>query len=320
MFNAGNCVGVHRVGKTTAKNIIIDTCEVLWRVLQKSQLPKPNMTKFEEISNQFFERWNIPNCIGAVDGKHVVIQAPKCSGSEYFNYKKSFSIILMACCDAFNRFTMVDIGAAGANHDATVFKNSSMGYALLSGLLNIPPPKALPQTNSKIHHFVVADAAFPLHQNIIRPYPGNNLGKRKNIFNYRLSRARRTIESAFGILSQRWQILRRPIVASIDTCELIIQSTVVLHNYLLNDEMKINNSERRYCPTGFADFVDKTGTVQLGTWREEGKSLKSVARVPSNNPTNVAKQQRDTLADFFSSPAGFVPWQDDYINRGSVPM
>lgn len=105
----------YRVGKATARNILIDTCEVLWRVLQKSQLPK------------FYERWNIPNCIGAVDGKHVVIQAPKCSGSEYFNYKKSFSIILMACCDAFNRFTMVDIGAAGANHDATVFKNSSIG-------------------------------------------------------------------------------------------------------------------------------------------------------------------------------------------------
>lgn len=296
----------YRVGKATARNILINTCKVVWRVLQKSQLPKPTMTKFEEISNQFYERWNIPNCIGAVDGNHVVIQAPKCSGSEYFNYKKSFSIILMACCDAFNRFTMVDIGAAGANHDATVFKNSSMGYALLSGLLNIPPPKALPQTNSKIHHFVVADAAFPLHQNIIRPYPGNNFGKRK--------------KSAFGILSQRWQILRRPIVASIDTCELIIQSKVVLHNYLLNDKMEINKSERRYCPTGFADFVDKTGTVQPATWREEGKSLKSVARVSSINPTNVAKQQRDTLADFFSSPADFVPWQDDYINRRSVPM
>lgn len=117
--------------------------------------------------------------IGAVDGKHIVMKAPKKSGSAYFNYKKTFSIVLMATCDANYRFTMVDIGGFGSNHDSAIFKASGLGTALLNGNFNLPQPKALPKTDLVTNYFIVGDAAFPLHKNIIRPYPGSNLGEKK---------------------------------------------------------------------------------------------------------------------------------------------
>ncbi|KAK4875354.1 hypothetical protein RN001_011776 [Aquatica leii] len=310
----------YRVGKTTARNIIKETCEVLWDVLSPTQLPEPSLNTFTNIAAEYFKIWNVPNCIGAVDGKHVVIRAPRNSGSEFYNYKKCFSIVLMATCDAYMRFIMVDIGSSGANHDSAVFRNSGMGSAILNGTLSIPPPKKLPQTNIVMPHYIIGDAAFPLHTNIIRPYPGSNLDEKKNTFNYRISRARRTIESAFGILSQRWLILRKPILASVEVCELIVQATVVLHNFLQSSEKDMLPSQRKYCPTGFCDYISKTGNLHLGTWREAGNNLRSVNRLGSNNSLYSAKNQRDVLADYFVSFEGWVPWQEAYVNRGAVPL
>lgn len=308
----------YRIGRSTARGIIIQVCEVLWNVLSPSQLPQPNTTLFTKISEGFYKQWNVPNCIGAVDGKHINIKAPARSGSQFFNYKKSFSIVLMATCDADCRFTMIDIGSAGSSHDSTVFKNSCFGHELLQGSLDIPGPKALPNTDIMMPHFLVADAAFPLHQNIIRPFPGTNLGFEKNIFNYRISRARRTIESSFGILSQRWQILRNTIQSSVETCELLVQATIVLHNYLQNSESDLHPSEKKYCPTGYIDYLDDNGELQWGAWRADGAALQSVRRLGANNYTNEARENRNNLVKYFISRQGWVPWQEKYVLRGTL--
>ncbi|XP_018570691.1 uncharacterized protein LOC108910547 [Anoplophora glabripennis] len=58
---------------------------------------------WKEIEKLFLQRWNFPRCCGTIDGKHVVIKRPPCSGSLYYNYKKI--IILFAMVDADYCFT-----------------------------------------------------------------------------------------------------------------------------------------------------------------------------------------------------------------------
>lgn len=224
----------------------------------------------------------------------------------------------MAACDSFYKFTVVDVGGEGSNSDGAIFKNSGFGHRLINNNLNLPNPKPLPNLNEVLPHFFVADAAFPLHTHIMRPFPGNFLSIEKLIFNYRLSRARRVIEYTFGILTQRWRIFYRPIDALIETSENIVLCTVVLHNYIQKCEEDIPINERKYCPTGYVDTENKYGEVIPGNWRNNN-SVRAVGRVGSNNSARAAQDNRELLKHYFVTPEGAVPWQLDYITRGTVP-
>ena len=88
----------YRMSLTTVGRIVKETCAVIWNVLcDKGYVSPPSSEEaWKKISTGFELRWNFPNALGAIDGKHVIIQAPPNSSSLYFNYKKTFSIVLMA--------------------------------------------------------------------------------------------------------------------------------------------------------------------------------------------------------------------------------
>lgn len=92
------------------QSIVLEVCNAIISNLKEECMPTPKEDDWKTISNEFWEIWNFPNCIGALDGKHVVIETPPNSGSLYFNYKKTFSIVLMALVDAKYKFIIVDIG------------------------------------------------------------------------------------------------------------------------------------------------------------------------------------------------------------------
>lgn len=64
--------------------------------------------------------------------------------------------------------------------------------------------------------------AFPLKPYMMRPYPKRDLSRPELIFNYRLSRARRVVENAFGILTTKWRVLRRSLCYSSNNAEVIV--------------------------------------------------------------------------------------------------
>ncbi|XP_046735632.1 protein ALP1-like [Diprion similis] len=172
-----------RVGRSTARQIILETCEAIWIALSTIYLPQKTPQDWYEIGKDFLEIWNLPNCVGAIDGKHIAIQSPPNSGSLYFSYKKSHSIVLMAACDAKYKFTMANVGALGSDNDAGIFGKTEFGKALLNGQLNLPPDTQLPNSNVTFPHFFVGDEAFPLYKSLMRPYPGRQLTQEKSIFN-----------------------------------------------------------------------------------------------------------------------------------------
>lgn len=176
-----------RLGRSTVEIAIKRTLKAIISIVMPIAIPKQSKKSWKKIAQDFLDRWNFPNCLGAIDGKHCYTFAPRNSGSLYFSYKKIFSTVLMAAVDAKYKFIMVDVGGYGSNHDATVFGNCAFGRSWIRNdpILKVPENAPLPGQNISIPYFMVADEAFGLKGNIMTPFPGTNLDQKRRIYNYR---------------------------------------------------------------------------------------------------------------------------------------
>ena len=103
----------YRRGLSTVQKIVKETCGVIWDELFPLYVKVPDRNDWKNISHDFWEQWNFPHCVGALDGKHIDIVCPSNTGSLFWNHHQRFSLVLMALCDANYKFTFVDIGAYG---------------------------------------------------------------------------------------------------------------------------------------------------------------------------------------------------------------
>ncbi|XP_055840162.1 uncharacterized protein LOC129907800 [Episyrphus balteatus] len=192
----------------------------------------------------------------------------------------------MAVADSDYRFIYVNVGSYGKDCDSNIFKNSPLWTRIKNGNIGIPEAKCLHGTTSPaVPYFLVGDEAFALDKHLLRPFGGHNLTTKQRIFNYRLSRARRYIECAFGILSNKWRIFHRPINLDTDFATDIVKACVVLHNFVrLRDGYD------------FGDIMTINGLEDIA-------SASQVQRETSGN------NLRNVMADYFVTPAGSVSWQ-----------
>ncbi|CAH2006780.1 unnamed protein product [Acanthoscelides obtectus] len=165
----------------------------------------------------------------------------------------------MALVDANYKFIYTDIGCNGRISDGGVFANCSLSNALSDGRLNIPPPRPLPGRTKYVPYAIIADYAFPLKPYLMKPFPFRNQPGPNRVCNYRLSRARRVVENAFGLLANRFRILRKPIELCPEKVIKLASAICVLHNFLLE-----RNSRHVYAPQGtFDEEID--GVVTPGS-------------------------------------------------------
>lgn len=214
-------------------------------------------------------------------------------------------MLLLALVDANYKFLYVDVGAPGRAGDAGVFAESSLKKGLEGNTLNLPPAKTIEGIPSPLNYHIVGDDAFPLSKNIMKPYPQRNLDKGKRIFNYQLSRARRVVENAFGILANRFRVFLTTIRISNDKVVTLILAACCLHNFM------VETNKHTYLSAQDVENTDQH-SIATGTWRND-PPLTGLSTSSDRNPAQIAKQQRKELTDYFMSNFGSVPWQDNMI-------
>ena len=295
-----------RIGKTTVSRIIQETCDAIYTSLAPIYL-KPPQSKDDwlKLAKEFEDEWNLPHVVGAIDGKHIRIQCPSKTGSLFHNYKGFFSMVLLAVCDAKYCFTMIDLGQYGSNNDSGVLLRSEINDRFERGTLNLPEPATLNGCKfNPLPYFMVGDEIFPLKTWLMRPFPGKSLTEEQAVYNYRHSRARRTIENTFGLMVARWRILNTPINANIENVEKYVSAIIVLHNYLRLTE------NASYCPKGFVDLISSSGEIIPGNWRSSVDAnspfMTSLRPVRGSRYQQDAIYMRDCLKEFVNSPIGKV--------------
>ncbi|XP_052249677.1 putative nuclease HARBI1 [Dreissena polymorpha] len=189
----------------------------------------------------------LSHTVGAIDGKHVACKAPPNSGSEFYNYKGFYSVILFAMVDADYKFTYIDISGNDSSSDAQIYNENP-----------------LPNDNQNVPYFNIGDDVFSLRTYLMKPYNTRKLTHEEGIFNYRLSRARRVVENAFGILANRFQILLITMQHHHETVRTIVEADCILHNLMRTRYPVLQNR--------LVDRAQPDSNLQPGAWRE-GRNL-----------------------------------------------
>ena len=139
---------------------------------------------------------------------------------------------------------------------------------------------------------VLGDEAFPLRCDLMRPLARNALTNERYIFNYRLSRARRVVENAFGILANCWRLYHHIIYLNPGNVTTVVKATVVLHNILTLPNGKI-------C----TDVVNNRAEIF-------GDAFEDLAKQGNQHATD-GNDVRNYFTDFFNSDHGSVERQND---------
>jgi hypothetical protein len=158
----------------------------------------------------------------------------------------------------------------------------------------------LPGQKDPVPYVFVADDAFPLKENIMKPFAGPQpKGSKNRHYNYRISRARVVSENAFGVLSSVFRVLRKPMLLQPDIARTITLAVLYLHNFL-----RAGTSRAIYNPIGTFDS-EQQGEAVPGSWRNNTSScsMQNLPRQPRRS-NNRAKTVRLLFVDYFSSPAG----------------
>lgn len=142
--------------------------------------------------------------------------------------------------------------------------------------------------STAVPYVILGDEAFGIARNILRPYARKNLNYKKKIFNYRQCRARRMIESTFGILTNKFRIFHRPLNVNTDLAIDIVKCCCALHNFIR-----------------VRDGYQHQDTLVIHGLADANNSILS---------THTGNDVRDHYANYFISEAGRVEWQDYCIS------
>ena len=208
-----------------------EVCRVIIANLAGTYVKVPSAkSEWVEIAKQFYDCWNYPNALGAIDEKHITIQKPAGGGSFYYNYKHTHSVVLLAVACPNYECLYADVGANGRYSDGGIWRNSSIANFLDDDKLGVPKLQKVPVSDRVSPFVLLGDDAFGLKMHLMKPFPQRGLTDEKRVYKYRHCSGCRISENLFGTILNRWHVLPAPILQQ--SVKNVVTAILVHHNYL----------------------------------------------------------------------------------------
>ncbi|CAM9469835.1 unnamed protein product, partial [Chrysoparadoxa australica] len=225
-INYSQVAAKYGIGLTTAYDILWQVIQALKRAPQLSLKLPSTEAEYAALARGFKARSSngvMDKCIGAVDGMLVRIRVPTLKDTPtpvryYSGHKKFCGINLQAICDHNCRFLGMDMREPGSVNDRKAWEHSGIDDWL----------SKLPDG-----YYLVGDAAYPLGEHLLTPFKGNVCSS-QDTYNYYQSQTRMPIEQAFGMLSQKWAILKKPICFKLGRVPSVVHVLLRLHNWCID--------------------------------------------------------------------------------------
>lgn len=226
------------VSESTASYSIRNLLRFFHDYLVDRMIVWPNAAELVEMQEMYEDLKNFPGVCGMIDGTHIPIRKPSVRGTDYYNRKDYYSVILQGVVVEDMRFTNVYAGFPGKVHDARVFRHSP--------LFNMGQ-------NFCGNGHLLGDSAYPNIGWLLTPFRDNgNLTENQRRYNVTHSSIRSTVERAFGLLKGRFTRLQYIDQRNLFTIVYTIITACVLHNICI-----INSDD-------FANYLQDDPMPQLG--------------------------------------------------------
>ncbi|XP_056605038.1 putative nuclease HARBI1 [Triplophysa dalaica] len=164
----------------------------------------------------FMDIAGVPGVVGAIDGTHIKLIAPRQDEDVFLNRKKTHSINTQIVFDA--NFTILDVVAKwpGSTHDSRILMES--GLRQLFERHHVPAGCHL-----------VGDSGYPCKSWLLTPYLRPQVGPQLN-YNRAHKKTRSVVERGIGQLKRRFHVLHSEIRLSPEKTSKVITVCALLHN------------------------------------------------------------------------------------------
>jgi hypothetical protein len=236
-------------------------------------------------------------CVGAMDGMLALTKQPSLADSNgnprayHSGHYNDYGVNVQAICDARLRFLFFAVAAPGRTGDL-------VAYELLSirEIIEKLPPG----------FYIVGDAAYMLTEHVLVPFTGGDRQSPENdTYNFYLSQLRIRIEMAFGLLTNKWRILRKHLETKLKNSSRVLEACARLHNFVIDqdsdddfvidedewDDLEIETMEGSPLGWGYLPTVEPLHTIP-GTSMVRDAIVRHVSRNGYRRPAhNVERRE-----------------------------